>query len=334
MNGRAYAVLALQPREDGSDGSSGKLVYSKSGMVYEKRYLDESKGVSVQDWWDDISMLRGIKDTGERLGYPTQKPEALLERIVKTGSDEGDVVLDPFCGCGTAIAVAQKLNRRWIGIDITHLAVNLIKKRLRDHFGEEVRTTYNIVGEPVSLKDATELAKQDPFQFQAWALGLVGARVATSSKKGADEGIDGRLFFHDDKSGKSKQVILSVKAGENVNVSQVRDLRGVLDREKADIGVLISMESPSKPMVKEAAEAGFYKSPQRDGVANRVNIDFQLGLSLGQCCGGSHSGDMVLHMTTFVLELSGQDRRRGDPRAGQEVSRTSPLKGTGATSTS
>src|ERR1700734_3054026 len=261
--------------------AQGKLVYSKSGMVYEKRYLSDSKGVSVQDWWDDISMLRGIKDTGERLGYPTQKPEALLERIVKTGSDEGDVVLDPFCGCGTAIAVAQKSKRHWIGIDITHLAVNLIKKRLLDHFGEEVRKTYDIVGEPVSIKDATELARQDPFQFQAWALGLVGARVATSSKRGADKGIDGRLFFHDDKSGKSKQIVLSVKAGENVNVAQLRDLRGVLDREKAEIGVLITMEAATKPMLKEAADAGFYKSPHLEEKFPRIQI-----LTVEQLLGG------------------------------------------------
>jgi DNA modification methylase len=250
----------------------GKLVYSKSGMVYEKRYLDESKGVSLQDWWDDISMLRGFSDTGERLGYPTQKPEALLERIIKVGTNEGDIVLDPFCGCGTAVAVAEKLKRHWVGIDITHLAINLIKKRLRDHFGEEVGTTYDIIGEPVSVADAAELAKQDPFQFQSWALGLVGARVATSAKKGADKGIDGRLYFHDDKSGNSKQIVMSVKAGENVSVAMVRDLRGVIEREKAEIGVLISMESPSKPMVKEAVEAGFYKSPHVEGKFPRLQI--------------------------------------------------------------
>jgi len=135
-----------------------------------------------------------------------------------------------------------------------------------------VRSAYDIIGEPVSLKDAIELAKQDPFQFQAWALGLVAARVATSSKKGADKGIDGRLFFHDDKSGKSKQVILSVKAGENVNVAQVRNLGGVLAREKAEIGVLISMEQPGKPMLKEAAEAGFYKSPHLEEKFPRIQI--------------------------------------------------------------
>lgn len=133
-------------------------------------------------------------------------------------------MLDPFCGCGTAIAVAHKLGRRWIGIDITHLAVNLIKTRLRDHFNDAVQETYEVIGEPVSLTDAEELAKQDPFQFQSWALGLVGARMTNPVKGGADRGVDGRLYFHDDKSGKSKQIVLSVKAGENLNVSHVRDL--------------------------------------------------------------------------------------------------------------
>jgi site-specific DNA-methyltransferase (adenine-specific) len=241
-----------------------------SGALRLKMYLDESPGVKLQNIWDDIPAIGS--QAAERLGYPTQKPEALLERIILTSSDEGDVVLDPFCGCGTAIAVAEKLKRRWIGIDITHLAVNLIKTRLRDHFGEAVQDTYDVVGEPVSLSDAAELAKQDPFQFQSWALGLVGARIATSAKKGADRGIDGRLFFHDDKSGKSKQVIFSVKAGENVNVAYIRDLRGVLDREKAEIGVLISMEPATKPMLKEAAEAGFYKSPHLEDGFPRIQI--------------------------------------------------------------
>jgi hypothetical protein len=249
----------------------GRVVQTQPGAVPAyKRYLDEMPGVPLQDVWTDLSPVAA--QAAERLGYPTQKPESLLERIIQSSSDEGDVVLDPFCGCGTAIAVAEKLRRRWIGIDITHLAINLIKKRLRDHFCEEVKRDYDIIGEPVSVSDAEELAKQDPFQFQSWALGLVGARVATSAKKGADRGIDGRLYFHDDKSGKSKQIIMSVKAGENVNVAQVRDLRGVIEREKAEIGVLISMEPPSKPMIKEAADAGFYKSPHIEGTFPRIQI--------------------------------------------------------------
>jgi hypothetical protein len=240
-------------------------------MVYEKRYLDESKGVPVQDWWDDIPMLRGISK-GERLGYPTQKPEALLERVIAASSNEGDVVLDPFCGCGTAVAAAQNLKRRWIGIDVTHLAIGLIKQRLHDKFGDSIKGTYEIHGEPTDLSGARKLAEDDKFQFEAWALSLVGARPAGQVRRGADKGIDGRLYFHDDASGKSKQIILSVKGG-HVEHSHVRDLRGVLDREQAEIGVLITLEPASKPMKTEAASAGFYKSPAyEDRTFPRIQI--------------------------------------------------------------
>jgi hypothetical protein len=162
-------------------------------------------GVPCDDVWVDIDAINS--QAQERLGYPTQKPETLLERIIKTSSNEGDCVLDPFCGCGTAISVAHRLNRNWIGIDITHLAIGLIKSRLRDAFGEDVAKTYTVIGEPTSLPDAVELAKDDPYQFQWWALGLVGARRA-EQKKGADHGIDGRLFFHDEGgTGKTKQIL-------------------------------------------------------------------------------------------------------------------------------
>jgi site-specific DNA-methyltransferase (adenine-specific) len=230
-----------------------RLYYSKSGMVYVKNYLDEQKGRPAQNLWSDITMS---KSGAERLGYPTQKPEALLDRIIAASSNEGDTVLDPFCGCGTAIASAQKLKRKWIGIDITHLAITLIRSRLTDAFTGKAE--YEVVGEPVSMPDAVALATSDPYQFQWWALGLVGARPV-EQKKGADKGIDGRIYFHVGDA-KSHSIILSVKAG-HVNVSHVRDLRGVLDREKAEIGVLISLEEPTGPMRKEAASAGFYASP-------------------------------------------------------------------------
>ena len=224
-----------------------------------KQYLSESSGtVQIDDSWTDINAINPV--ARERLGYPTQKPEALLERIITASSNEGDLVLDSFCGCGTTISVAQRLNRRWIGIDITHLAITLIRHRLRDAFGEAIKETYEVVGEPVSLPDAEELAVQDPYQFQWWALGLVGARPA-EQKKGADQGIDGRLYFHDaPEGGKTKQIIFSVKGGL-VGASHVRDLRGVVEREKAEIGVLVSMQQPTQPMRKEAASAGFYESP-------------------------------------------------------------------------
>jgi len=233
----------------------GRVVQTRPGAVPQyKRYLDEMPGTPLQDLWTDIDPINSMAQ--ERLGYPTQKPEALLERIVQASSNAGDVVLDPFCGCGTTIAVAQKLGRSWIGIDITYLATALIKVRLRDRFGDGA--AFKVVGEPVSVDDAAELAKSDPYQFQWWALGLVGARPV-DEKKGADKGIDGRVYFQDEK-GAAKELILSVKAGKP-QVSHLRDLRGVLEREGAEIGVLISMEEPTQPMRAEAADAGFYSSP-------------------------------------------------------------------------
>ena len=249
--------------------AEGRIVFTKTGMPRLKRYLDASKGEYLQDIWTDVFDVNAVAK--ERLGYPTQKPEALLERIIKASSNEGDTVLDPFCGCGTAISVAQRLNRRWTGIDITHLAIGLIKQRLADAFGDSVRDTYEVIGEPADLSGAQDLATNDPYQFQWWALGLVGARP-TEKKKGADQGIDGRLFFHDEpRGGKTKQIIFSVKAG-HVQSAYVRDLRGVIEREDAQIGVLISMEAPTKPMLKEAAEAGFYKPPGLQDKYPRIQI--------------------------------------------------------------
>lgn len=229
----------------------------KSGKQY-RWYLDE--GVTPMDVWTDIPAINPMAK--ERLGYPTQKPEALLDRIIEASSNPGDLILDPFCGCGTTIAAAERLNRRWIGIDITHLAIGLIKNRLATAFpGIAPSVMYEVVGEPTDVDGARELAESDPFQFQAWALGLVGARVASSAKKGGDKGIDGRLYFHDEGTGgKTKQIIFSVKAGHLVP-TYVRDLRGVLDREEAQIGVLLAFEIPSAGMKAEAASAGFYDSP-------------------------------------------------------------------------
>ncbi len=227
-------------------------------------------GLAIQSIVTDIPPLSA--KSAERLGYPTQKPEALLERVIKASSDEGETVLDPFCGCGTAVSVAQRLNRRWIGIDITHLAIGLIKTRLADAFGDSVRETYEVIGEPVDLTGAEALAASDPIQFQSWALSLAGARQAGGVKRGADRGIDGRLLFHDEhKSGKTKQIIFSVKAGQ-LHAPYVRDLRGVIEREKAEIGVLISMEPPTKPMKREAAEAGFYRPPGTTDKFPRLQI--------------------------------------------------------------
>ena len=235
--------------------SQGLIRFTSNGRPEKIQYLDEMEGDIVDDLWMDVYPINS--QAKESLGYPTQKPEALLERIIKASSNEGDLVLDPFCGCGTAVSVAQRLKRRWIGIDITHLAVGLMKTRLYDTFGDQAN--YKVIGEPVSLSGAQELADSDKYQFQWWALGLVGARPV-DQKKGSDKGIDGRIYFHDEAQGKTKQIIISVKGG-GTNVTHLRDLRGVIDRENAEIGVLITMQEPTKPMRSEAASAGFYISP-------------------------------------------------------------------------
>jgi DNA modification methylase len=234
----------------------GRIVQTKPGAVPAyKRYLDEMPGVPLQDLWTDLGPIGA--QAAERLGYPTQKPVALLERIIESSSNPGETVLDPFCGCGTTIAAAQKLGRRWIGVDVTHLAIGLIKTRLRDSYGESVN--YEVVGEPTTVEDAAELAKVAPYQFQAWALGLVGARQSGAIKKGADKGIDGRLYFHDGSDG-DRQIVISVKAGK-LQAGYVRDLAGVVTQERADIGVLISFDAPTRQMRAWAAGQGFYESP-------------------------------------------------------------------------
>ncbi len=251
---RNFATLSTQEKLDLLD-EAGLVYWPPKGQIpQQKRYVDENPGVQLQDIITDIKPLSS--QASERLGYPTQKPEALLERIINASSNPGDIVLDPFCGCGTTVSAAQKLNRQWIGIDITHLAISLIKTRLRDAFGDMAR--YKVIGEPTTAEDAAALAESDKYQFQWWALGLVGARPA-AEKKGADKGIDGRLYFHDG-SEQTRQIIFSVKGG-NLKATDLRDLRGVVDREKADIGVLLSFETPTKLMRQEASLGGFYTSP-------------------------------------------------------------------------
>jgi site-specific DNA-methyltransferase (adenine-specific) len=218
-----------------------------------KRYLDEMEGGVMGSVWTDISPINS--QARERLGYPTQKPLALLERIVQTSSNPGDVVLDPFCGCGTAVHAAQKLGRDWIGIDVTCLAIGLIERRLKDAFPG---LRFDVHGTPKTLEDALDLAKRDKYQFQWWAVSLVGARPHAGKKKGADRGIDGILYFKPD-GRKTEAAIISVKGGETVGVGAVRDLRAVIDREKAPIGVLISLALPTRAMEGEAAAAGFYE---------------------------------------------------------------------------
>jgi DNA modification methylase len=230
----------------------GRLVYSKSGMPNYKRYLDEMPGVALQNDWQDIPPA----SRSEYLGYPTQKPLALLERIIQASSDEGALVLDPFCGCGTAVHAAEKLNRQWMGIDITHLAVSLVEKRLRDAFPE---IGFEVEGTPKDLEGARDLARRDKYQFQWWACSLVNAQPYRGKKKGADTGIDGLIYFKDEPH-TVKKIIVSVKGGESVHVAMVRDLGHIVEREKAQIGLFVTLAEPTGPMKKEAAAAGFYTS--------------------------------------------------------------------------
>ena len=232
----------------------GLIHYTSSGLARQKRYLDEMQGNPVDTIWEDIKPIQAHAQ--ERLGYPTQKPEALLERIISASSNEGDVVLDPFCGCGTAVAAAERLNRRWIGIDITHLAITLIRHRLHDAFGEDLRP-YEVVGEPKDLPSAESLALHDRYQFEWWALGLVDARPARDRKKGADAGIDGYINFFDDNSGKPKRIVVQVKSG-GVQRRQVATLKSDMEREKADLALFVTLKPPTGPMEQEAIEAGFY----------------------------------------------------------------------------
>ncbi|MCY4540309.1 MAG: DNA methyltransferase [Chloroflexi bacterium] len=272
---RDLSALSVQDRLDLLD-EAGLVYWPKQGKVpQQKRYLDEAEGVLIQDIISDIRPLGS--HAKERLSYPTQKPEALLERIIRASSNEGDIVLDPFCGCGTTIAAAHKLNRRWIGIDITHLSIALQKYRLQNQFELVSGSDYDVIGEPVTVDAARALA-HDPdnegrYQFEWWALSLIGAKPTNGQsgsrkgKKGADRGIDGIInFFEEEASGKpiAATVVAQVKSGR-VTSRDIRDLKGAVEREGAAIGVFITLEKPTQPMQKEALAAGYYESPSRQG---------------------------------------------------------------------
>jgi site-specific DNA-methyltransferase (adenine-specific) len=236
----------------------GLIHQSKEGAVPRlKRYLDEQPGTPLDDIWADIPPLQA--HAGERLGYPTQKPYALLERIIELTTGEGDVVLDPFCGCGTTIDAAQGLGRSWLGIDITHVAIALIKARLKSAHGAGEGRDYLVRGEPADAAGAEALARADRFQFQSWAVGKV-AGFPVEMRKGPDRGIDGVLHFRDDPKGRLRRVVISVKSGKT-GPAHVRELRGVLEREQAAMGLLITLQEPTRKMKEDAAEAGLYASP-------------------------------------------------------------------------
>jgi site-specific DNA-methyltransferase (adenine-specific) len=244
-------------------------VTGRTGKRVNKTSIDLERGAHMPDWWTDINALQTWSP--ERLGYPTQKPIALLERLIKAGSNEGDVVLDPFCGCGTAVAAAEALGRKWIGIDITYLSIAVMKSRLQDQY--PALGKIKVIGAPTELEGARRLAADEEngrYQFQWWALDQIGATPhGTDKKKGADGGIDGVINF----TGASgmERVIISVKSG-GVGVKDIRELQAVAERENAAIGVLVTLEDPSKPMRDEAAQAGSWHSDLYDKDYPRIQI--------------------------------------------------------------
>lgn len=235
---------------------AGLIVQTKPGAVPRfKRYLDEQRGKPLTDVWTDIDPLNS--QAKERLGYPTQKPLSLLDRIIRLTTDKDDIVLDPFCGCGTAVAAAEALGRRWIGIDITSFAIDVIEQRLDQEFEA---ADFRVNGLPETLEDAEDLFKRSPHQFQWWAAGRIKAQPRDGRKKGADEGVDGILHFFDDNTNRPKTCIVSVKGGQNVGPEAVRDLAGTVAAKKAQMGVLITMIDPKPSMKQAAREAQVYFS--------------------------------------------------------------------------
>jgi site-specific DNA-methyltransferase (adenine-specific) len=237
--------------------AQNRLAFPRSagGRIARKHYLSEQEGRKVADVWTDLPPLQAISP--ERLGYPTQKPIALLERIIAASSNPGDVVLDPFCGCGTAVDAAQKLGRQWIGIDVTHLAVGLIEKRLREGYGEAVR--FETIGVPKDRDSALRLAAEKPHEFQNWFCLKVGGYPLDGGRKGADRGVDGHFYPYETAAATSTGVI-SVKAGQNIGVAMLRDLRGVMERENYPYGLFLSACEPTRPMLAEAATAGLHET--------------------------------------------------------------------------
>jgi DNA modification methylase len=248
----------------------GRVVQPSPGAVPRyKRYLDEGAGRPIQDVWDDIPPVNS--QAKERLGWGTQKPMALLERIISTSTNPGDVVLDPFCGCGTALIAAEKLGRRWVGIDITYLSIAVMESRLVSSFPSLGHV--KVIGQPTEVEGARMLAEQslhDRYEFQYWALTQVGAQPIGDKKKGADAGIDGRIAFTD-AGNDVKFVLVSVKSG-GVSVSMVRDLVGTMKREDAPLGLFVTIDEPSAPMRVEAAGAGTYWSELGNREYPRVQI--------------------------------------------------------------
>jgi site-specific DNA-methyltransferase (adenine-specific) len=278
-------ALDLQGRIWYPQREDGSLDITKRPQL--KRYLDEMEGGVMGCVWTDIPPINSMAQ--ERLGYPTQKPLPLLERIIQASSNEGDIVLDPFCGCGTAIHTAQKLGRRWIGIDITHLAISLIEKRLNDAFPG---IQYEVHGTPKDIAGAQDLADRNKYQFQWWAVSLVNAVPYGGKKKGADTGIDGLIYFKPDGK-QTEKAIVSVKGGGHISVPMIRDLAHVVDREQAKIGVFVTLTPPTGPMQVEATKAGFYTTPYH-GAITKIQI-----LTIAELFAGKKPTIPFIDPTTF-----------------------------------
>jgi len=240
----------------------------KGGFPQIKRYRDELKGLAVSDIWTDIDRINQV--AAERLGYPTQKPLALLERIIEASTDEEDVVLDPFCGCGTTVDAAQKLGRHWIGIDVTYIAVDLIEKRLKSTYGSDIDGTYEVLGIPRDQRAALALFGRSPFEFERWAVTLLNGRP--NQRQVGDKGIDGVATFPLDARGAVGRVLISVKGGRQLNPSMVRDLGGTVATQQAEMGVLITNGQPTRGMVDEANHAGVYQHPHYAQHFPRIQI--------------------------------------------------------------
>lgn len=280
--GRHWAIPGFVKDVEGLEGldtldaldaldAGGRIFWPKrkGGAPMVKRYLDESQGVSAQDVITDIYVNNVA---AERVGFPTQKPERLLERVIRASSNEGDTVLDPFCGCGTTVSAAEELGRRWIGIDIAKVAMTVIEERLRRDYGDAIGGSYEILPEPASTEDALSLAEEDKYEFQWWVLRQLGAAPAPH-KKGADRGIDGRIYFFDTLgSDVAKQVIVSVKGGKSAVLDHVRVLAQVVDRERAAMGLLVMVPEPTKAMRAEAAEFGEFYSEALQKMVPRLQF--------------------------------------------------------------
>lgn len=248
--------------------AEGRLFYTRNGIPRIKRYLDESKGMPAQDTWMDIEALRSWHQ--ENLAYPTQKPLALLERAILASSNAGDVILDPFCGCGTTIDAAQKLDRRWIGIDITYLAIDLIEKRLRHTYGDSICDTFTTVGIPRDVEAAQALFDRSPFEFERWAVSLLDAQP--NERQVGDRGIDGVIRYAADGKGKLDRVLVSVKGGKQLGPQMVRDLIGTVASNNASGGVLVTLQAPTKGMIDAARRSGLFRHDRHGRTYPKVQL--------------------------------------------------------------